>query len=158
MKRDDDEIDMTGDPRTVAQKAREAAERAGWVLRAPQPELPAESVEAGSVPLGGSRTRSGFYFPDAPSVPDEVRADELTAAEWFPRVDGARVLHVHVRGGGFAVGGRVLTAGEFHEEVVARLGLPEGEPLIIVGCRAAAEPADGSRSVVAELARLSGRR
>ena len=110
--------------------------------------------DGGAVPLGGSATRSGFYFPDPTGAEDP---EELTAARSFPAVEGARVLHVHVRGGGFAVGGRLLTPEQFHEEVVARLGLPEGEPLIVVGCRVAAAPADGSRSAVAELARVSRR-
>ena len=88
-----------------------------------------------AVPLGGSLTRSGFYFPSGPAVAPHVRAAELAAASWFPVVDGATVVHVHARGGALYAGGGELTPARFGDEVIAALGLPPGQPLILVGCQ-----------------------
>ncbi|HEY2441836.1 MAG TPA: hypothetical protein VGI31_01750 [Streptosporangiaceae bacterium] len=109
------------------------------------------------VPLGGQQTRSGFYFPDAQSTPADVRASELAAARSFPPVSGAAVLHVHFGDGAFAVGGQMLTPSQFLSEVVDELGLPPGQPLILVACQTAAVAATGPRRAASVLASLSGR-
>ncbi len=112
----------------------------------------------GWVPFGGAETRSGFYFGDSSSKSADVLANELAAAQSFPRLDGATALHVHFHDGVFAVGGRALTLSQFHDEVVSSLGLPEGQPLILVACQTAAAPqAPGTVGAALTLAELSGR-
>ena len=80
-------------------------------------------------------TRSGFYLPgDAGPVAagDAGRA----AADWFPEVAGATVVHVHadLGSGGFRVGGEVLSAQQFHDRVLVPLGLVSQGLLILVAC------------------------
>ena len=103
-------------------------------------------------------TRSGFYIPADPSEAADLQADELTAARSFPRVDGATVLHVHFRSGAFAADGRRLTPQQFQDQVVDPLGLPPGQPLILVGCQTAAgAQTPGSVPAVSALSMLSKR-
>ena len=88
----------------------------------------------------GSPTPSGrlFLARGAPGVADDDR-DAVDAALGFPPVAGAAVLHVHTTGGGsrFVVDDQVLTAAEFAGRV-ASLGLPAGQPVILVACDAVA--------------------
>ncbi len=83
----------------------------------------------------------------------DAASDEFAAAQFFPPVSGMTVVHVHYHEGRFVVGGRQLTVEEFHREVVERLGLPAGEPLIVVACGLAA----GAGQEASELALLAGR-
>ena len=149
---------MTGDTWVVAGNAAAAAARLGWSLRVPRPGAAAGPSRV--VPFGGIRTQSGFYIPaDRPGRADardaEIVADEIAAAEFFPRVPGATVLHVHHAGGRFLAGGRALTQMEFLDEVMERLGLLPGEPVILVACGTAA--LTGTAHAVATLAMLAGR-
>ncbi len=82
------------------------------------------------------RTPSGFFFParGAAGVPDDG-ADHLSAALDFPPVPGATVLHLHTRPDGRLVAGdRLLTVAQFQEQVLAGLGLPAGQLVILVSC------------------------
>jgi len=51
--------------------------------------------------------------------------------------------------------GETLTPGQFQEQVVERLGLPAGQPLILVGAGRGAR-ADGSAGAASALAKVSG--
>ena len=88
----------------------------------------------------GAPTPSGrvFLASGAPGMTDDG-GDKVAAAHSFPPVAGATVVHVHAAGGGteFVVDDQVLTAAEFGGRVVA-LGLPAGQLVIIVACRALA--------------------
>ena len=111
-----------------------------------------------AVPFGGKATQSGFYLPAGPSEAAGVRADELMAAQFFPDVDGATVLHVHFADGGFLVGGGTLTPEQFKEQVIDGLNLEPRQPLILVACQtAAASAAMGQGVAASELASLSDR-
>ncbi len=135
------EMDMTGDTWTIAQEARAAAEREQWTLRDPRTHIIEAFAQGGplrhSLPFGGQETPSGYYFPSGPSVTTRTQASELDAARSLLRLDGATVLHVHGSNGTFAVDGRELTPGQFHDEILTRLPLPPGQPLILMGCQTA---------------------
>ena len=108
--------------------------------------------------FGGEKISSGFYLPASSIRSAETFATELAAARFFPRVDGATVLHVHFGDGAFAVGDLTLTPQQFGDEALSQLGLPAGQPLILVGCQTAAPaPDSGPQSAVMALAALSGR-
>jgi hypothetical protein len=57
------------------------------------------------------------------------------AVRSFPAITGASVLHVHVGAdGNFLLGGRPVPPRQYWTDVVSGLGLPDGQPLIMVGC------------------------
>ena len=78
--------------------------------------------------------RSGFYLRagGAGGHADEPGARD--AADSLPPIGGAVVVHVHIDpvSGRLAVGGRLLTAGEFNDEVVPLLGLAAGQLLVLM--------------------------
>ncbi len=126
----------------------------GWYAATPSGTM----LQVTPVPHGGKVTQSGFYIPDGVSTSASVLANELTAAQSFPRLSGATALHVHFRDNAFIVAGRLLTPSRFHGEVLSQLDLPAGQPLILVACQAAVTAqAPGSVAAVMALARLSGR-
>ncbi len=114
--------------------------------RAPGASQPGRSGDlrepANSLPFEGQETPSGYYFPAGPSVTAGTQASELDAARSLLRLDGATVIHVHVSNGKFAVDGRELDPGQFHDQILGPLALPPGQPLILMGCQTAAVAAE----------------
>jgi hypothetical protein len=79
------------------------------------------------------------------------------AVRSFPPITGASVLHVHVGSdSNFLLGGREVSARQYWTDVVAWLGLPAGQPLVVVGCGAPA-PAGTVERAAAGLARHASR-
>jgi hypothetical protein len=100
--------------------------------------VPALVPELGVPRPFGAPTPSGrvFLARGAPGVPDDTQ-DAVDAALTFPPVSGATVLHLHAADGvwRFVADDQVLKAAEFAGRV-AGLGLPAGQPVILVACNA----------------------
>ncbi len=144
-----------------APPAAAAAAPAGTTPPSPAQPPPVQSASGTgtvAVPFGGKATQSGFYLPAGPSEAADVHAHEHMAAQFFPDIDGATVLHVHFADGGFLAGGGTLTPEQFKEQLLDGLNLEPGQPLILVACQAAALPAAMGQGVAASaLASLSDR-
>src|SRR5262249_22520484 len=94
------------------------------------------------------KTRSGYYWRDL-ARSDAEAADELVAAQMFPEVDRATVLHLHAD--------RLAHVDTYYDEEVAHLGLPPGELLIVVMCGAAIEAPGPLQAAAGVLAARGGR-
>jgi hypothetical protein len=138
----------------IGLRMREGEFEPGWYLATPSGSI----LEVTPVPSEGKATRSGFYIPASPAEATDLQADELTAAQFFPEVDGATVLHVHFSSGGFRTGDGTLAPEQFKEQVLDHLSLEPGQPLILVACQTAGLPGGTrARHAAAALASLTGR-
>ncbi len=104
------------------------------------------------------RTPSGLYLRAAGAGGIFGGPRDRVAANAFPEVAGALVVHVHAHpaSGLLAVGGRLLTPEDFHAEVVPLLGLAPGQLLVLVACRAGSA-LPGAQAAAGALADLAQR-
>ncbi len=102
------------------------------------------------------QTLSGWYVPPGGAGGHQGGARDLAAAQSFPPVEGAIVIHVHTDRvtGLLAAGGELLTAEEFYARVLAPRALEPGQLLVMVACGLAAARAGDLEPAAGVLARL----
>ena len=103
-------------------------------------------------------TPSGFYLRAQGAGGVQDGPEDLVAAQAFPPVAGAVVVHVHFDPASWrlAVGGQTLLVTEFASKVLPQLGLEPGQLLVMVACRLGAVRPNASLATAGALAHYSG--